>query len=188
MQLLSGIPSTRAPQQIIAHHGCSRRVANRIIAGESFMPSTNIYDWLGFGIYFWEYGPHRAFEWAQLYNPKPVAVIEATITLGCCLNLLDTEHFIGMQHSYSVTRVGLQEAGLPVPENAYPLHHLDCLIVDGYCLDYSMSVDMEIQTVRGCFPEGEPLFPDSKILSQTHAQIAVRDASCISNLKMLTFS
>ena len=41
---------------IIAYHGCDRAVAERLLEGHRFTPSQNDYDWLGRGIYFWEYG------------------------------------------------------------------------------------------------------------------------------------
>jgi hypothetical protein len=30
-----------------------------------WQPSTNEWDWLGHGIYFWEHSPERALRWAQ---------------------------------------------------------------------------------------------------------------------------
>jgi hypothetical protein len=47
-----------------------------------------------------------------------------------------------------------------------------------------------LQTVRGSFAEGAPIYPGSKILQKAHIQIAVRDAACIlqaSRVKILPF-
>lgn len=82
----------RAPRTVVGYHGCARETAARVIAGESFVPSTRRYDWLGVGIYFWEYGPFRAREWAETRFGPEAAVLEASIRLGRCLNLLDIEH------------------------------------------------------------------------------------------------
>lgn len=41
---------------VIAYHGCDVETAERLLSGEPFKPSQNDYDWLGEGIYFWEYG------------------------------------------------------------------------------------------------------------------------------------
>jgi hypothetical protein len=54
--------------------------------------SENDYDWLGTGIYFWEFGPDRAMAWAEELHgryPKRVtkpAVLGAVIQLGTCLD------------------------------------------------------------------------------------------------------
>ena len=45
---------------IIAYHGCDTATAEQLLAGGSFQKSENKYDWLGEGIYFWEFGPDRA--------------------------------------------------------------------------------------------------------------------------------
>ena len=49
---------------VIAYHGCDADIADRLIAGEPFRRSRNDYDWLGEGIYFWEFGQHRALQFA----------------------------------------------------------------------------------------------------------------------------
>ena len=50
---------------VTAYHGCDRATAAKLLAGRSFNPSENDYDWLGRGIYFWEFGPDRAYRFAQ---------------------------------------------------------------------------------------------------------------------------
>ncbi len=51
---------------VIAYHGCDAALAKKVLAGKAELkPSTNTYDWLGEGIYFWEHGPQRAYEWAK---------------------------------------------------------------------------------------------------------------------------
>ncbi len=53
------------PFWIIGFHGCDEETAKLAISGkEHLMKSTNEYDWLGHGIYFWENSPYRAYEWA----------------------------------------------------------------------------------------------------------------------------
>lgn len=50
---------------VVAYHGCEESVAEAVLAGEALLkPSVNEYDWLGAGIYFWEYGPERALHFA----------------------------------------------------------------------------------------------------------------------------
>lgn len=48
----------------IAYHGCDASVAKRILEDDTFKKSQNKYDWLGEGVYFWEYGADRARRWA----------------------------------------------------------------------------------------------------------------------------
>ena len=42
--------------------------------------STNAYDWLGEGIYFWEYAPNRALDWAKKrFRSQEPAIVGVTI-------------------------------------------------------------------------------------------------------------
>lgn len=83
------------PNIIIGFHGCDQEVFNKILyEHKPFKPSTNEYDWLGNGMYFWEQNLERAWEWATcgMTNPKlkieKPAVIGAVIDLGyCCCNM-----------------------------------------------------------------------------------------------------
>ncbi len=43
---------------VLGYHGCEAAVAEKLLAGEPFKASSNDYDWLGPGIYFWK--PTRA--------------------------------------------------------------------------------------------------------------------------------
>jgi hypothetical protein len=55
----------KCQRTVIGYHGCDAAVAAKVLAGQTKLESsTNPYDWLGEGIYFWEHGPQRAFEWA----------------------------------------------------------------------------------------------------------------------------
>jgi hypothetical protein len=45
---------------------------DKVIAGkENLLASTNDYDWLGSGIYFWENNEERAMEWAVELSKRP---------------------------------------------------------------------------------------------------------------------
>jgi len=178
-----------APHMIIGYHGCSRQTAETVLTENRFLMSTNSYDWLGEGIYFWEYAPFRALEWArercQREHLEP-AVLRVTVHLGQCLNLLDREHFDALDAVY--TRVAQNiPAHLMPRNNARGAHHLDRSIIDAYCRFTQEETNTPFQTIRGCFPEGEPIYPDSKLLKKTHTQIAVRDSSCISQVRLVQF-
>src|SRR6185369_3002935 len=82
---------------ILAYHGCDETVAREVLNRQGKLKSSeNRYDWLGTGIYFWEHGPQRAWEWAQLRAKsgskriKKPAVLGAILHLGACFDLLDT--------------------------------------------------------------------------------------------------
>lgn len=52
-------------RQLIAYHGCERSVADKVLLkGSALAPGEKNHDWLGKGIYFWEHGPQRPFDWA----------------------------------------------------------------------------------------------------------------------------
>lgn len=175
------------PRTVRAYHGCTQTVADAILSEGAFRVSENVYDWLGRGVYFWEYAPYRALEWARLValerGDKP-AVIGVTIRLGRCVNLLDTEHHEALVRTHK--RLVLQY-GDRLPKNtARGGHFLDRLVIDEYC-DELAAAGRTIQTVRGSFAEGEPIYPGSKILSKAHTQIAVRDRSCILRTELIIF-
>ncbi len=189
MSLPSQTQLAYSPVSVVGYHGCHRDVAERVQAGEPFLASANGYDWLGSGVYFWEYAPFRAEEWAKKRYGSDGAVLKATITLGRCLNLLDTAHFTGLRQAYETTVQQMHLAGITIPKNTHTgKHYLDRTIVEAYCLDYAAVTGEPLQTVRGGFPEGEPVFPGSKILRETHLQVAVRDEACISDVEMVLFT
>lgn len=75
----------RESRIVVGYHGTSKYRAARILASGKFIPSENDFDWLGHGIYFWEYGPMRAWQWAKQKHRGEAAVIRAEIELGTCL-------------------------------------------------------------------------------------------------------
>ena len=178
-----------APNTVLGYHGCTRATAEKILTEQQFALSENAYDWLGKGIYFWEYAPYRALDWARRrFEPlgQEAAVIGVTIRLGNSLNLLDVEHVDGLQNAYRsfVQTIGLNR----MPRNTrMGAHYLDREIIDTYCRIVVERGIPEFQTVRGCFPEGQGIYEGSKILELTHVQIAVRDASCLSHLHLVRF-
>lgn len=172
----------RAPKRVNAYHGCPMDVARRIVAGEAFRLSANKYDWLGSGAYFWEFAPYRALEWARQRFKENAAVVEATLVLDQCLNLLDSAYFERLEAAYEAVASSFRHGGIVLPENRRGRHLLDRLVVDALC---ATDAGAGFHAVRGCFPEGDPIYAGSQILQYTHVQIAVRDLSCISSLKLV---
>lgn len=57
---------SKRPNLVLGFHGCDKKAVDSIIKGETFMnESTNDYDWLRNGIYFWENNLARALEFAN---------------------------------------------------------------------------------------------------------------------------
>ena len=93
-------------------------------------PSQNDYDWLGGGIYFWEYGPERALDWAREVSkryPKRIrqpAVLGAIIHSGVCFDLLDVRFTTYLGQLYPKFLEAMEARGVPVPANEDPPDHL----------------------------------------------------------------
>jgi len=169
-------------RQIIGYHGCDSKVAAAILRGESLKPSGNEYDWLGRGIYFWEYGPDRALAWAREKHKSP-AVVGALINLGVCFDLLDTRHTEILTPAFDDYRVDLAKRGMKLPENSDDPEQLrrnrDCAFLNWMIETLDHAGTMRFQTVRGVFQEGGHAFPGSGIYVKSHIQVAVRDSACI---------
>src|SRR5215470_14088035 len=81
----------RYDRMVLAYHGCDAAVAERLLAGEPFRRSENDYDWLGAGVYFWEYGADRALQFArdqqrrgQVAEPAVVGALVQLETASTC--------------------------------------------------------------------------------------------------------
>jgi hypothetical protein len=173
---------------------------------ERLLPSTNAYDWLGRGIYFWEYGPERALAWAiemkarqkkllaqgriERLTLKTPAVLGAYIQLGRCFDLADVRATNQLAQTYPTWVATVQAERNPIPVNkpAHPSDH-DLLLRNGDCALINWHLDgvqlasggtePYYQTVRGVFVEGRPIYPNSGIYEKTHTQVAVRDERAI---------
>ena len=151
---------------VVGYHGCDRATAESVLlGGESLRKSSNRYDWLGEGIYFWEHGYRRAAEFAEWKKDrgeiKEPMVLGAYIHLGRCFDLTDTWATSRLPDYFERLRTSLEAMGDSLPENEV-----------GEDESY-------FQTVRGAFVEGDPVYEGARIHAKTHVQIAVRDPSCI---------
>jgi len=163
------------PLFVFGFHGCDRSVAEKVLAGEAELQSSeNAYDWLGTGIYFWENAPERALEWACAQNKKDPYVIGAVIQLSSCLNLMDKGSASMLNSVYQK----LQETGDVLPVNKGKLHNLDMFVIN-MAIYFAEKDDRYFDAVRGAFIEGCEIFPHSSIRSDTHIQLCVRNPECI---------
>jgi len=188
------------PGLLLGFHGTDSDIAERVLAGaEDLTPSTNDYDWLGHGIYFWEYSPQRALEFARLGQAgskgtrgkiKHPAVIGAVIDPKLCLNMLEASALQQLSYAYEILE--LTHEG-PLPENKggkdLRKRFLDCAVFetlhqvreanDRANLAKGGNRLQSYDTVRGAFWEGGALYPSAGFQQQTHVQICVRNLDCI---------
>ena len=172
---------------VLGYHGCDRAVAERLLAGEDFRESQNDYDWLGPGIYFWEANPQRGLDFARelqrvgrgaIENP---AVIGAVVELGLCLDLTTSAGIQQVRAAHEQLVLLSETAGTPLPRNSPDLlrRNLDCAVLRVLHGIREQAGDLAVDTVRGVFVEGGPIFPESGFREKTHIQIAVCNPGCI---------
>lgn len=173
------------PNLVLGFHGCSRETYEKVLyRHEELNSSTNDYDWLGNGIYFWENSYERALEWAQTHkSDENPSVIGAAIDFGFCLNLSDYGCTQALSKVYEILKLESETARAKLPQNGgkndKPLRRLDCAVIERF---HKMNRDLnrqEYDSVRGIFVEGEAIYPGSGILQKTHIQICVRNPNCI---------
>lgn len=188
---------TLLPSFVLGFHGCDRSVGEAVLAGHStLIPSSNPYDWLGAGIYFWENNPVRALSYASQLKERPARtkgrikepfVIGAIIDLGYCLNLTDEKALLEVGAAHGELAKLMALAGQTMPENKVAfasdsdllLRQLDCAVFELLHELRNDSQQKSYQSVRSPFLEGASLYPGTRFMQQTHIQICVRDRLCI---------
>jgi hypothetical protein len=173
---------------VVGYHGCSADFARELLLGArpiaAWSSSTNDWDWLGHGIYFWEHSPERALRWANAkYPPMGMVpgVIGAIIQLGRSFDLLNEAITSILSRSYQELAQAFASAGQPLPQNLgkdLKRRELDCLVIND-CLSRLRQQGIEYDTVRGAFLEGDPAYPGGGFSREAHIQIAVRNPACI---------
>lgn len=181
------------PNLTIGFHGCDQSVVDIVIAGkETLLASTNDYDWLGSGIYFWENNEERAMEWAVELSKRPgssvkqPAVIGAIIDLGYCFDLTDTAYLKELKKSYDFALEFSRISGIPLPINKTLGNSTDLLLrkLDCYVIQTTHRINREANkraydSVRGVFWEGKPLYPNAGFAEKNHIQICICNPNCI---------
>jgi hypothetical protein len=173
---------------IIGYHGCDISVRDTVITGHSALsPSTNDYDWLGHGRYFWESNHDRALEFAQESAERhghilTPAVLGAVFTLGHCLDLLDARSLKLVRSAHAYLVLSYANVGSTLPTNHgenLKLRHLDCAVINSLH-DYRMSDGLPpFDSVRAAFIEGNELYPSAGFRDKNHVQICIRNQECI---------
>jgi len=164
---------------VLGYHGCNAAARNRLLASEPFKPSSNDYDWLGHGVYFWEANPVRGLQWAQQQGLARPCVVGAVIDPGDCLDLLSATGIEAVRDAHRELLRSLRKVGTRAPRNSGGADRLkrslDCAVIE-YLLEITAN---RYDTVRGIFREGRPIYRSAGFYERTHIQICVRNLECI---------
>lgn len=187
---------TNYPNIVFGFHVCESTLAEKLVTKKiNLRISNNSYDWLGAGMYFWENSPDRAKiygeELKKLGKLKNPVVVGAAISLGHCLDLLDSGSLKLLKASYDTLIKTLKAAGEEVPANTpgskkrssgsddLLLRILDCAVINFLHAQRKQQKLRPFDSVRGVFWEGEPLYPTAGFKEKNHVQIAVTNPNCI---------
>ncbi|MGB0060033.1 hypothetical protein [Candidatus Binatus sp.] len=172
---------------VLGYHGCDKAVGERILRGEPFKQSNNDYDWLGPGIYFWEANPLRGLDFAREARKrrsskiKQPFVIGAVISLGLCLDLTTAAGVEQVRAAHRDLSRLAAASRVELPQNSPDRlrQQLDCAVIQMVHTIRRDRKDQPIDTVKGVFLEGRPIYEGSGFYARTHIQIAVRNHECI---------
>lgn len=195
---------SKSGNYILGFHGCTQKVADILLGSDSptFKKSTNDYDWLGHGMYFWENDPERALsfinEQALRVNKdsksseekkseyQNVTVVGAVIDLAHCLNLTEIASINKVKETYNYFVKESKKNNLELPKNKNSkdnhdllFRNLDCAVIQFL---HTVQEDLKLQpydTVKGMFKEGKPLYKGAGFLDKTHIQICVRNEQSV---------
>jgi hypothetical protein len=177
------------PFQITGFHSCDKEVGLNILNGkDQLKESTNAWDWLGPGIYFWEQNPARALEYAvssaegsqkNKIRIKTPFVVGAIIELGNCLNLLEPASINIVKDAYTALLQVAEKSGEPIPVNKEANRKLDCAVIR-YLHQANKQKDLQpYDTIRCAFIEGDEIYPNSNFTDRLHIEICVLNPDLI---------
>lgn len=180
---------TTLPSHILGFHSCDKETGLKVLNGkEQLKPSRNNWDWLGHGIYFWEHNPLRALEYAkEVAEGKQFAkakintpfVIGCIIDLGKCLNLTEHSNYPQVKEAYISLKAAYDRSGQAFPQNTGNNRILDCAVFKHMHYLLEENDIPPFDTIRGAFPEGDPIYEGCAIKDKTHIQICVRSSKSI---------
>jgi len=177
---------------IIGFHGCDQAVAEKLLDSNqpTFKRSTNDYDWLGNGMYFWENDPNRAWEYileVQKREPNRIknpTIVGAVLDLGHCLNLVENRFISLVKDTFPLYKDKIVADGLEMPINKSVspndhdklFRHLDCAVIE---FIHTLAIENPFDSVRGMFVEGGKIYSGAGFHEKTHVQIAIRNPDMI---------
>ncbi|MDR6807026.1 hypothetical protein J2Y45_004640 [Dyadobacter sp. BE34] len=180
---------------VYGFHGCDISVKEQLLNGSiKFQSSTNRYDWLGPGVYFWENDFVRAHEWALEAHGKNAAVLGAKIRLGHCFDLsnLFAKEILRISYDDLVQDWNNTKTAFPVNQ-PHPrgkgnpadliLRYLDRAVIDyAFSLASTRDIPTTFDTVRAPFQEGFPVYPGSAFREHDHIHLCVRNPDLLTEL------
>jgi len=184
------------PTFVYGFHGLDKSVAFNILNQETdFKPSTNSYDWLGEGVYFWENNFSRAKEYASIAAKRSDSSIQesfvlgAIIDLGNCLDLLDQKYLNFLEIAYENLKKDLESQDRELPTNSpfgpndfdFKKRELDCAVIR-YAHRLAEEAGEKIDSVRAAFWEGDALYPGAGFREGNHIQISVLNPNSIKGI------
>ncbi len=171
---------------VVGYHGTRRQTALEIVQGaRGFEPSDNDDDWLGHGVYFWEYAPQQAWLWAaqrarQSSWDDEVAVVASMIRLGNCFDLLDPVNVRELGQVYKTYQAIVAATERP-PVNVRSRKRLNCAVFE-FAFTNLESEGSPVDTCRAVFAPAARsvrMWSGSGINPLAHIQICVRNPACI---------
>ena len=182
-----GIPTRQSAfdydRTVIAFHGTTKEAAERLVRGVPFARSENNDDWLGHGIYFWEYAPQQAWWWAERRYGEEAAVVDALVRLGRCLDLLDPANARLLVEAHSDLVRVLAESGERAKSNANAHKYLDCAVFN-YLFEKLERRGIGTDSARAMFMPHRAggmvrLWDRSGVFQGAHIQLSVREPNNI---------
>ncbi|WAJ72283.1 hypothetical protein [Catenovulum adriaticum] len=184
------------PAIVYGFHGLDKNTAlNILLQEDNFRHSTNKYDWLGSGVYFWENNLERAKQYAIQDSKRKNSSIEkpfvlgAVIELGNCLDLLDQKYNDFLKVAYTQLKQDLEAEGIEIPINKrfssndfdFKARELDCAVIR-YACALAEDAGEPFDSVRAAFIEGNPLYEGARFYSENHIQLAIINPDCIKGI------
>lgn len=187
-------------QLVLAYHGCDESIRDLLVSGElaHLDPSSNRYDWLGEGVYFFENDPKRAMLFAEAasenpkkkFTAKPIvtpAIVGVVLRVNRWLDMTMQAGIADFQTAYAALADDRLQNGRRMPTNKSAdiddidviLHHLDKAVFDTL---HAARVDQKLlpyDAVKGAFPQGAEVAPSSAFKIRSHIQIALRNNKCV---------
>lgn len=177
------------PFQVIGFHSCDKQTALRILNGQDkIRPSTNSWDWLGNGAYFWEQNPLRALEYAEenaaglQFNKNPIKtpfVIGAVIELGHCLNLVESTSLAVLKQAYKLLKKTHELSGQPMKMNIGARRELDCAVIKHLHASRQDFRKEPFDTIRSAFHEDDLLYAQANFSARLHIELCVLNQSMV---------